>query len=229
MRHAHADQAASRPTNYQVVRDAMRRDILSGTFSPDGRMVMRDLTLRYGVSAVPIREALSQLEGEGLVSIEANRGAVARKIDAAFVSEIYEIRRELEPMLVGRAVEHIDDKTLNEISEIEARFEAAVEAGALDTIIKTNGRFHNRIYEVRPNNEAIRLLAQHGATLSILRKINGFGIERLDAIVAEHRNLIDACARRDVRTARAVAWLHITNSMNNLLDRLQTTPGPSGQ
>ena len=220
MKHAELGPIGGRPTSYQVVRDAMRRDIISGAFGDDGRMIMRDLTLRYGISAVPIREALSQLEGEGLVAIEANRGAVARKIDANFVREVYEIRRELEPMLVERATEHIDSSILSEISQIEADFEKAAAAGRVEGVIDLNRRFHNRIYAVRPNTEAIRLLAQHGATLSIMRELLGFGTERLDSIVAEHRNLIDACARHDARTARAVAWLHITNSMNNMLDRL---------
>ena len=214
------DQKPIVQTGYHIVRDAMRRDIVAGRFGEDGRMRMRDLVARYGMSSAPIREALGQLEAEGLLSMHANRGAQARRIDADFVAEFYEVRRELESMLVARAVLRIDDSDINDLRGIQAQFEAACKVGEVEPIMRLNAEFHHRIYVVSPNGEAIRLMRQHEATMSALRGTRGFGVERLGDICKEHEMLIEACARRDVESARAVARLHITHSMINLVGRL---------
>src|ERR1700753_2364567 len=90
--------------SYSRVRDAIREDIIDGYFGDESRLVVSTLCARYGVTAPPIREALNQLEVEGLVVISANRGARGGKIDAQFVSEIFEIRIALEPEMVWRNV-----------------------------------------------------------------------------------------------------------------------------
>src|SRR4028118_1913708 len=97
------DQPHSRigETNYHRVRDAIRHDIVKDIFPADSRLKISDLVERYGVSAAPIREALGQLEADGLIILEPNRGARVRKLDRNLVDEIFEIRIGLEPLLVG--------------------------------------------------------------------------------------------------------------------------------
>lgn len=206
---------------YHYVRDAIREDIVEGVFGPDGRMKMRDLTVRYALSPAPIREALGQLEAEGLVVLHANRGATARTVDATFVREIYDIRRALEPMLVARASAAMTEADLAEIEALASAFEAAAAQGDNAAVIEANARFHARIYRVAPNSEAIRLLRQHSSLLSTIRRRYGFGEERLGEIVREHRMLVEACARRDAESASAIARLHITHSMLNVVSRLE--------
>jgi len=207
-------------TGYHMVRDAMRRDIVAGLFGEDGWMRMRDLVQRYGMSSAPIREALGQLEAEGLLFMHANRGAQAIRIDAEFITEIYEVRRELESMLVARAVPRITDNDISNLRDIQARFESECAAGETEKLLQLNANFHQRIYSISPNREAIRLMRQNSATMSALRVSRGFGAERLGVICKEHEMLIAACERRDAESARAIARLHITHSMINLVNRL---------
>src|SRR5437764_1195259 len=81
----------------------IRDDIVAGTLPLGSRITIDALALRYGVSHMPVREALRDLQGEGLVVIEPNRGARVRAIDARFVENIFEIRTALEVMMVRRA------------------------------------------------------------------------------------------------------------------------------
>jgi DNA-binding GntR family transcriptional regulator len=87
-------------TNYQRVRDIIRNDIITGQFRDGDRLKISDLVGRYGISAMPIREALQQLQGEGLVVMSANRGASVRRIDEHFLWQMYEIRKALEMFFV---------------------------------------------------------------------------------------------------------------------------------
>ena len=94
-------------TNYDMLRDAIREDIVAGLFPPGSRLKVSDLTERYNISAIPIRDALQQLCGEGFVAIEPNRGASVREIDAKFLNQIYEIRRAVESYFVQRLAERV--------------------------------------------------------------------------------------------------------------------------
>src|SRR5664279_3570657 len=88
-------------TNYQRVRDIIRNDIITGQFQAGARLKISELVDRYGLSAMPIREAMQQLQGEGLVVLSANKGASVRRIDERFLWQVYEVRRALEAYFVA--------------------------------------------------------------------------------------------------------------------------------
>jgi DNA-binding GntR family transcriptional regulator len=203
--------------SYSRVRDALRDDIVSGYFGDESRLVVSGLCARYGVSAPPIREALNQLEVEGLIVLSANRGARVRKIDAQFVSEIFEIRIALEPEMVWRNVPVMTEADIDDLRRLELAFEAAVKAEDAQAVALANGDFHRRIYNVRPNHEAIRLLGFHAALIRTLRNRFGYRTGRIAQIVEEHHALIGACAARDADGARRIARSHIEHSVADIL------------
>lgn len=203
--------------SYSRVRDAIRSDIVDGYFGDESRLVVSALCARYGVTAPPIREALNQLEVEGIVVISANRGARVRRIDAQFVSDIFEIRIGLEPEMVWRNVPLMQPADIADLRAIEARFEAAIAAGDGRAVALVNGEFHDRIYNVQPNREAIRLLRFHAALIRTLRNRFGYRTERVEEIVDEHYRLVEACAAGDAEGARRVARTHIEHSLKDIL------------
>jgi DNA-binding GntR family transcriptional regulator len=217
---------ASAPS-YSRVRDAIREDIIDGYFGDESRLVVSALCARYGVTAPPIREALNQLEVEGLVVISANRGARVRKIGAQFVSEIFEIRIALEPEMVWRNVPLMTAADIEDLRRCEREFEAAVESGDGKMVSLTNGAFHQRIYNVQPNHEAIRLLRFHEALIRTLRNRFGYRANRVTEIIAEHRALIDACAAGDAEAAKHIARVHIEHSVADILSLTGMNPEQS--
>ena len=85
------------------IQHRIRDDILSGQLAFGVRITTADLAVRYGVSQMPIRMALRELRGEGLVTMEPNRGARVRSIDPEFIGNIFDIRNALEVLVVRRA------------------------------------------------------------------------------------------------------------------------------
>src|SRR5690606_19635884 len=88
-------------THYARVAARMREDIAKGTLEPEQWLKIRVLSERYGASAAPIREAIQILQGEGLISVEHNRGARVRRIDAQGLIHIFDVREAIESFLTA--------------------------------------------------------------------------------------------------------------------------------
>ncbi len=99
--------------------DALREAILTGRYAPGARLVQDDLAAAFGVSRIPLREALRRLEGEGLVVISPNRGAIVRPLAPKDVVDLYDLRLALESLAIRRAAERFAD--LRAIDEGAAR------------------------------------------------------------------------------------------------------------
>ena len=93
----------------------IRDDIVAGELLFGARITIDALATRYGVSHMPVREALRELQGEGLVVIEPNRGARVRTIDTRFVENLFEIRTALEVMMVRRAAQRATPADIAEL------------------------------------------------------------------------------------------------------------------
>src|SRR3954449_12090798 len=91
------------------VREQLQHAILEGVLKPGERLRAEALAQRYGTSRTPVREALLQLEAQGLVEVEPNRGAVVRAFDRADLLDLYEVRALLEPAAAARAARRIDE------------------------------------------------------------------------------------------------------------------------
>ncbi len=217
------DEAPASPmasTSYQRVRDALRNDIIRGVFGDEPHLRLSVLAARYGLSAAPIREALNQLEAEGLLELLPNRGARLRRIDRDFVAELFEIRLALEPMLVERAVVAATDADIERLQAVQSELERAIARRQVDEVVRLNREFHRGFYRIRPNRSAMRLLDQHSAVTSAVRRHYGFPPTRFRTIVEEHRALLAACARRDGAEAHLIMRAHIAHSIEELLPRV---------
>lgn len=94
----------------QQVETALREAIVDGKLKPGQRLTERELTDRIGVSRTLVREALRQLESEGLITVIANRGAVVRELTRVEVQDLYEIRAVLEGLAARRFTQHADEE-----------------------------------------------------------------------------------------------------------------------
>ncbi|MBO6638158.1 MAG: GntR family transcriptional regulator [Roseitalea sp.] len=204
--------------HYTRIRDQLRSDIVDGLFKGDERLVLAGLCERYGVSMPPIREALNQLQVEGLVVIEPNRGARVREITSDFIKDIFDIRILLEPALLVRSLPSLTEADFSDLFEIQEQFEEAISQGDRSRMLAGNDRFHHRIYRVDPNREAIRLMRQHDAVIGTMRRRFGYKADRLEQIIYEHHAILRACRNRDADLAAAIATSHIRNSVTDLID-----------
>lgn len=98
----------------EEVSDRLRHDILSGVFQPGERLVVQMLERRYGVSHIPIREALRSLEAESLVTSRRGSGAVVAGVGIEELHDLYELRRLVEEHVLRRAILHYDREVLHD-------------------------------------------------------------------------------------------------------------------
>jgi len=143
------------------VQQLLRDDIVSGALPFGARLRIDELASRYGVSHMPIRETLRQLNGEGLVIIEPNRGARVRPIDLSFVEDLFDIRSAVETMLARRASERRNAGHVAALQAAQDELEGHVRDGRFAAVPAANHRFHGVINDAAGNPGAMSLVDKH--------------------------------------------------------------------
>jgi len=217
MGRTHASVAADAPP--PDIEQRLRNDIVSGELPFGARLRIEDLALRYGVSHMPVREALRVLHGEGLVVIEPNRGARVRPLYRGFIEDIFDVRCAIETMLARRAAERRSAAQLARLRGAAERLEALVAEGAIASVPLANREFHATINDAAGNPGALPIVDSHWLLLSALLKRYGYGDERFPRVIEEHQHLIQAIERQDAHSAALLMGAHIEKAKNNLLRR----------
>ncbi len=204
-------------TTYSKVRERLRRDILSNYFAPGSRLKIAELVNLYNVSQMPIREALQQLQGEGLIIIEPHKGAYVRKVDKKFVENIYDIRRIIEVFLTLQSLKSISDEDIKKLWRIQNNYEKAAAKRDWNNTLKYNTQFHTLIYQLADNEEALRIVEGHWQLINSLRLSFGSGGNRVEDVIFEHREILKALTLRDEKLLENAANSHCLNAKLDLI------------
>ncbi len=197
--------------------EALRQAILLGEYPFGSRLKIDDIARRFGVSHMPVRTALLQLEGEQLVTTSRHRGASVRAIDVEFAGNTYDIVIPLEALLTRRATEHMTRPALERLTAIEAGFEAAAARHDYAEVTAANEHFHQVINLQARNPEAARIVNRSQELLRAFRRAFGFDAARMPGMIADHRSLLRAFADRDADSAAAIAAGHAAKARSDLL------------
>src|SRR6188474_2231304 len=136
----------ARQTVASMTLDALRDGILHGNYA-EGEPLRQDaLADELGVSRIPIREALRQLEAEGLVTFSPHRGAIVSSLSLSEIEEVYELRADVESDLIRRAVPNLTAEDDARAAEILDAYEAAHHAGQVGVWGALNWKFHSTLY-----------------------------------------------------------------------------------
>ena len=209
------------------VQQRLRNDIISGALPFGARLAIDDLAHRYGVSHMPVREALRVLHGEGLVVSETNRGARVRPIHPGFVEDLFDIRSAIETMLARRAAERRTKEQIARMAAFEDELEAVVRAGRLTDVPPINREFHNCINDAAGNPGAMSLVDRHWLLVAALwARYGSSDTERFGRVVDDHRHIIRAIERRDSAAASILMGSHIEKAKHDLLDRMKRDAAP---
>ncbi|MNC84528.1 putative HTH-type transcriptional regulator YdfH [compost metagenome] len=127
--------------------DGLRRAIIDGRLAPGARLVERELTGMMRVSRTVIREALRQLESEGLIAIIPNKGPVVRALTLAEAQDLYHIRAVLEGLAARLFTEHADDAQVKRIGQALEVVVKAYAGGDARQVLETKNRFYDVLFE----------------------------------------------------------------------------------
>jgi DNA-binding GntR family transcriptional regulator len=207
----------TRQTVTHQATEALRERILRGMYSDDTPLRQDALAAELGVSRIPVREALRQLEAEGLVVFNPHRGAVVSSLSVDEIEELFELRAQIESDLVRRAVARTRADQISRAREILKAYEAAFRAGEVSEWGKLNWEFHSTLYAPadRPFTMAIiQRLHQQSDRYMRMQLVLTHGESRA---IDEHRAILAAVAAHDVKLAASLMRQHILGAGRKLV------------
>jgi DNA-binding GntR family transcriptional regulator len=193
----------------------LRELILGGDLSPGARLGEVELAERLGVSRTPVREALSRLAAEGIVEIQANRGARVATWTVAELEGVFDLRSILEPQLTAFAVPNAGPADVAELADLAQRM---VEVGSpgpeqnLDALVPLNRAFHDRLVALADHPTLATALAGAIHPPIVLRNFHAYDEASLRRSLAHHVEIVAALRAEDPIWARAVMAAHIHNA-----------------
>lgn len=186
-------------------------DIRSGTLAPGARLRETELAERLGISRTPVREAIRQLETDGLVVHLPRQGATIRSLDHAEVVELYEMRAVLEGTAARLAARAASDIELAELAALNAELEQAPVGAAAREL---NRVFHRTLIDAARNRFLIKSMSALQKTLLILGPTTLADPERAISAVAEHAAVLAALRARDGAGAEVAMRAHVEAALS---------------
>jgi DNA-binding GntR family transcriptional regulator len=189
--------------------ETLRDEIIRGDHVPGQYLRLEEIAARFDVSTMPVREALRDLEAEGLVTIFPHRGATVTQLTADELRDIYDIRVVLEEMATRLAVPLMTEATLCQLSSLVEQIENAI--GDVVAVVELNHQFHLSIYAASGRkhlcelNRMLRYRTQHYLHVYIVEVESG----QLPQTQGEHRAILEACKRGDAEQAAALVHDHV--------------------
>jgi GntR family transcriptional regulator of gluconate operon len=183
------------------VAQMLRRAIISGELDNGRHLVESVLSERFQVSRAPIREALRELESEGLVE-SRKRGVYVKALTPRDVWELYSLRTMLEGAAVERAVARFDE---NDIAALRTHLEAMASAAATGERVefaKADMGFHTQLFERIGHRRLLRVWRSFVETYRVILEITDTENPDLEGVVLDHKHILDAIERRDAEEAR---------------------------
>ncbi|WP_433672689.1 GntR family transcriptional regulator [Nocardia sp. CA-136227] len=216
---------AGRMTPQQLCR-AIRDDIIRGAYAPGQRLTEDALAESYGVSRVPVREALRTLEAEGFASSRPYAGVFVAALTEDEAADLLEIRARLEPLCASRAAVRRTPEQLGRLKELTALGQDAVRAGRLDELARLNSRFHEVLAEASGSTLLAQLIMQLSWKIAWV-----YSVElprRASDSWHEHEQICAALEAGDPDRAAAVVTSHIAHAATAYRFR-QRTEAPAPQ
>lgn len=201
---------------------ALLRSIISGDPAPGARLKERELSERFEVSRIPVRQALQRLESEGFVVTEPHRGAVVKPVTVADIAELFDARLCIEPFATRQAAlrVHAGLASAEHLAELLARSERHLAAGETAEGIESNVQFHAEMVRLSGNSLLVRSLEPMlGRMEWIFRLTHEARGESEHSL--EHRQLFDAIVGGKADLASAQAYAHIELGRGPILEALE--------
>jgi DNA-binding GntR family transcriptional regulator len=226
-----SEPAASEPhlPLARVITAELRDDILHARLRPGQRLLQEQLAVRFGTSRIPVREALSQLEGEGLVHLLPHAGARVVKLDPEELAEIYHVRGRLEPLAIAFSSPRLSDLQLRDLRLQVEEMEVVTKDPTPQNLLQFNLidlRFHLASYAAARMPRLLRMIDGLIKSAQPYRVAFSLHVPRMDVQYADHRLLLDALERRDPESAASILEVHIRRTRLGLASHPEIFDSP---
>jgi DNA-binding GntR family transcriptional regulator len=212
-----------------MITDQLRQSILDGTYTAGAQLRQDALGEAYGVSRIPVREALFQLEAEGLVKIVPQKGAIVSELSLDEINDVFDLRVMLEPRMLAQSAPRFVDADFAALDDIQNRFEKAIAARNISAWGQLNADFHMAMYvhARQPRTQMVvtaLLQTSDRYTRVQLSTTTAMGIAE-----KEHAELIALCRARAIDDACRFLEQHIESVRKDLLRVIGRTISNGGK
>jgi DNA-binding GntR family transcriptional regulator len=186
----------------QMTYEALHQAIVSGELKPGEWLRQDAIAESLGVSRLPVKAALIQLEAEGLVAFKPRRGAVVRSMTLEQAEELFDMRQVLEPLALRRSMRRMDHARIQRLRTLGDDLDAAADP---DTFAKTSTAFYRELYDAEHNPLLVELIEELRSRLS--RYLVGWDF--LQGHRGGHTDLVGYVEREDFRGAKSSLLSHL--------------------
>ena len=196
--------------------DKIRSDILNGKYKRGEELVESSIGKELGISRTPVREAIRQLELEGLVQLVPNKGAFVTGISEKDVRDIYLIRARLEGLAARMAAKNITPELLDAMEETVVLSEYHAKKEHYEQVCEMDSKFHKLLYKASGSRILEHTLTDFHQYVQRVRMASIMKKRRMEKSTDEHDAILTAIREHDEEKAELVATRHISNTVENL-------------
>lgn len=201
----------------ELVAEVVREAILRGLLKGGDQLRQDEVAAQLGVSRIPVREGLRQLEAEGLVKFLPRRGVLVSSLSADEVQEIYEMRIPLECTALRLALRHVTDADVRRAEEILDAIDRETDIGRWGRL---NDEFHAGLYVLANRPRLLALIKNLRANVGRYLRIYISLLHHKPRSQEEHRLILDAVRRHDASAALAALERHLDVACRGLVTYL---------
>ncbi|MGV0643030.1 GntR family transcriptional regulator [Mycolicibacterium sp. XJ879] len=213
-----APDFASRPQLAEDVARFVRSRIFDGSYAAGEYVRLDQLAAELGISVTPVREALLELKGEGLLAQQPRRGFVVLPVTGRDLTDVSNVQAYIGGELAARAAANISVEQLRDVEKIQTELEAAYAGDDDETVVRLNHEFHRAINVAADSPKLAQLMSQitRYAPESVFPTIAGWPEQSNQ----HHRRVLAALEQRDEKLARAAMSEHLAAGAEPLIDHL---------
>ncbi|AAO36933.1 GntR family transcriptional regulator [Clostridium tetani] len=213
------DANDTRPAR-EIILEELRAAIFDRKLEAGDRLIENNIAKSMGVSRTPVREALRQLEIEGLAINIARKGTLVKGISKEDIIEIYDIREVLEGLAVRGACLNISRKEILRLKEIIEIMSKCINKNDTDKYIKSHNEYNRIILNASKNKRLISKLEYIYEYLKSMRKVTLSNETRREKALLEHKNIVEAIEEGDEVLAERLARKHVVNAKNSFMSNI---------
>lgn len=195
----------------------IRQEILDGQHASGTQLRQEALAVAYGVSRIPVREALFQLESEGLVQIVPHKGAIVSGLSLAEVNDVFDLRAMLEVRLLGAALPAMESSDFTRLDAIQGEFVAAVTNRDIRRFGELNADFHLALYTQSRLPRTVQIVGTLLQTSDRYTRLQLSSAPAMQRAQQEHQTLIDLCREGRKDDACSLLAAHIEAVRSDLV------------
>jgi DNA-binding GntR family transcriptional regulator len=203
-----------------VIAARLRQEILNGVHISGAQLRQDALATAFGVSRIPVREALFQLEAEGLVQLVPHKGAVVTSLSSGEINDVFDLRVLLEPRLFAQSIPALTAEDFERMDSLLLKFSTAIQNQDFLAWGELNAQLHNALYARAQLPQTALIVAALLQKSDRYTRMQLSSTEAMNRAEYEHSELVALCKSRKIKSACRLLKQHIETVRSDLMEML---------